>query len=83
MQKFGSSREIVKSAADALEGKTYSANYSNPSSFLEAAIQVSACGYEFGTAWGKQVILNKNINILQIIILKSQAGDSLVNKKIT
>ncbi|XP_028797092.1 cellulose synthase-like protein H1 [Neltuma alba] len=56
-QKFGSSKEFVKLAAQAWEGNTYSgsSNVITPSTSLEAAIQVSSCEYEYGTAWGKQV----------------------------
>ncbi|KAI4322516.1 hypothetical protein L6164_022202 [Bauhinia variegata] len=54
MQKFGSSLAFVESAAEALEGKSYSPN-NNISKPLEAANQVAGCGYESGTAWGEQV----------------------------
>ncbi|XP_028797154.1 cellulose synthase-like protein H1 [Neltuma alba] len=56
-QKFGSSKEFVTLAAQAWEDNTYSScsNVITPSTSLEAAIQVSSCEYEYGTAWGKQV----------------------------
>ncbi|KAI9107611.1 hypothetical protein K1719_021274 [Acacia pycnantha] len=53
-QKFGSSKEFVKIAAQAWEDNSRS-DVINPSTSLEAAIQVSSCEYEYGTAWGKQV----------------------------
>ncbi|KAI9107631.1 hypothetical protein K1719_021294 [Acacia pycnantha] len=52
--KFGSSKEFVKLAAQAWEDNSRS-DVINPSTSLEAAIQVSSCEYEYGTAWGKQV----------------------------
>ncbi|KAK7324809.1 hypothetical protein VNO77_28664 [Canavalia gladiata] len=55
VQQFGSSKELVKSVAHALEGSTYSLNDISPSSFIEAATQVGNCGYEYGTCWGKQM----------------------------
>ncbi|KAK7263499.1 hypothetical protein RJT34_31090 [Clitoria ternatea] len=54
-QKFGDSEEIVKSAGEALEGRTYSPNNVNISNTVDIASQVADCGYEYGTAWGKQV----------------------------
>ncbi|KAF7805783.1 cellulose synthase-like protein H1 isoform X1 [Senna tora] len=51
VKRFGGSKELVKSAASALEGKTYSPCH-NVSNSLEAAIQVASCEYEYGTAWG-------------------------------
>lgn len=51
--KFGSSKELTKSVVDALEGKTLPPN--NLQSFIEAACQVSGCGYEDGTCWGTKV----------------------------
>ena len=55
MQQFGSSKEFVKSAAHALEGRAYCTNDITPSNFIETAIQLSDCVYESGTCWGKQV----------------------------
>ncbi|TKY48723.1 Cellulose synthase protein H1 [Spatholobus suberectus] len=55
MQQFGSSKEFVKSTALALEGKAYFPNDISPSNFIEAAIQVAGCGYEYGTLWGKKI----------------------------
>ncbi|RDX99405.1 Cellulose synthase-like protein H1, partial [Mucuna pruriens] len=54
-QKFGASKEIMKSAAYALEGRAYWSNDINISKAVEVASQVAACGYEYGTGWGKQV----------------------------
>ncbi|XP_027345546.1 cellulose synthase-like protein H1 isoform X2 [Abrus precatorius] len=54
-QKFGASKEVVKSAAHALKGRTYSPNHINISKAVEVASQVAGYGYEYGTAWGKQV----------------------------
>lgn len=54
-QKFGASKELMKSAACALEGRTYSPNAVNIANVIEAASQVAGCGYEYGTGWGKQV----------------------------
>ncbi|XP_027339834.1 cellulose synthase-like protein H1 isoform X2 [Abrus precatorius] len=51
---FGTSKGFVESAADALEGKTFSSNNDLCNS-LEAAKEVASCGYEYGTAWGTQV----------------------------
>lgn len=53
-KKFGTSEELVKSAAFALEGRTYSHNI-NVSEALQAASQVASCEYEYGTGWGDQV----------------------------
>ncbi|KAK7404889.1 hypothetical protein VNO78_05930 [Psophocarpus tetragonolobus] len=54
-QKFGASKEIMKSVADALEGRTYSPNDINISNIVDVACQAAGCGYEYGTEWGKQV----------------------------
>lgn len=54
-QKFGASKEIMNSAAYALEGRTNSPNDINISNVVDVANQVAACGYESGTGWGKQV----------------------------
>ena len=51
---FGTSEEFVESAAQALEGKIFKPN-ANLCDSLEAAKEVASCGYEYGTAWGKQV----------------------------
>ncbi|KAJ1400053.1 Nucleotide-diphospho-sugar transferase [Sesbania bispinosa] len=55
IQQFGSSKKFIKSAIHALEGSAYSTNDDSPSNFIDAAIQVSDCGYEHGTCWGKQM----------------------------
>ncbi|QHO56162.1 hypothetical protein HN873_007364 [Arachis hypogaea] len=55
-QEFGASEELVKSAADVLEGRTYSPNHDiNISKSLESANQVAICGYEYATGWGDQI----------------------------
>lgn len=54
-QKFGDSKEIMKTSAHALEGKTYFPNHTNISIAIDIAAQVASCGYEQGTGWGKQV----------------------------
>ncbi|KHN44862.1 cellulose synthase-like protein H1 isoform X2 [Glycine soja] len=55
IQQFGRSKEFVKSAAVALDGKAYLPKDISPSNFIEAAIQVARCGYECGTFWGKKI----------------------------
>ncbi|XP_020238399.1 cellulose synthase-like protein H1 isoform X2 [Cajanus cajan] len=55
IQQFGSSKELVKSAAHVLLGKVKFPNDVSPSSFIEAAIQVAGCGYEYSTFWGKKI----------------------------
>ncbi|KAF2292235.1 hypothetical protein GH714_017879 [Hevea brasiliensis] len=51
---FGNSTEFIKSAAQALQGKTNIPNA--PSNLVEAAAyQVAGCGYEYGTGWGTEV----------------------------
>ncbi|XP_024960826.1 cellulose synthase-like protein H1 [Cynara cardunculus var. scolymus] len=53
---FGKSIEMSESAAQALSGSNAKLeNRRIPSSFIEAAIQVTGCSYEYGTAWGKQI----------------------------
>ncbi|MED6112365.1 hypothetical protein PIB30_061005 [Stylosanthes scabra] len=57
-KEFGGSKELVNSAAHVLEGRgTDSPNNNdiNISKSLEAANQVTNCGYEYGTAWGVQI----------------------------
>ncbi|KAK7342083.1 hypothetical protein VNO80_25026 [Phaseolus coccineus] len=54
-QKFGASKEIMKSAGCGLEGRRYSANAINIGQVIDLASQVAGCGYEYGTGWGKQV----------------------------
>ncbi|PNX82564.1 cellulose synthase-like protein h1-like, partial [Trifolium pratense] len=54
IQQFGSSNEFVKSATHAMEGSDYSTNGISPSNFIEEAIRISDCGYEYGTDWGKK-----------------------------
>lgn len=58
LKKFGNSKEFVKSAAHALEGKTGFSS-SNLSNSLDAARQVADCGYEFGGSWGDGVSMKK------------------------
>ncbi|RDY01531.1 Cellulose synthase-like protein H1, partial [Mucuna pruriens] len=55
IQQFGSSKEFLKSTAHALDGIAYFANDISPSNFIEAAIEVAGCGYEYGTFWGKKI----------------------------
>ncbi|KAK2424356.1 cellulose synthase protein H1 [Trifolium repens] len=55
IQQFGSSKEFVKSATHAMEGSDYSTNDISPSNFIEEAIRISDCGYEYGTDWGKKM----------------------------
>ncbi|GAU17127.1 hypothetical protein TSUD_106260 [Trifolium subterraneum] len=54
IQQFGSSNEFIKSATKVMEGSDHSTNEISSSNFIEEAIQVSNCGYEYGTCWGKQ-----------------------------
>ncbi|XP_040872662.1 cellulose synthase-like protein H1 isoform X3 [Glycine max] len=54
-QKFGTSKEIMKSVACTLEGRTYSYNDINISNVVDVASQVAGCAYEYGTGWGKQM----------------------------
>ncbi|KAL2328376.1 hypothetical protein Fmac_021803 [Flemingia macrophylla] len=54
-QKFGALKEFVKSVANALEGRTNSTNDIKISNYVDLANQIAACGYEYGTEWGKQV----------------------------
>ncbi|TKY66990.1 Cellulose synthase protein H1 [Spatholobus suberectus] len=54
-QKLGASKEVMKAAAHALEGRTYSLDDINISNAVDVASQVASCGYEYGTSWGKQV----------------------------
>ena len=61
-QKFGTSKEIMKSVACTLEGRTYSYNDINISNVVDVASQVAGCAYEYGTGWGKQVF---KTNILE------------------
>ncbi|KAE9585626.1 hypothetical protein Lal_00010002 [Lupinus albus] len=56
IQKFGASKVFGESAAHTLEGKTFTPNDNHCKSLdLEAASEVASCGYEYCTAWGKQV----------------------------
>ncbi|KAG4985673.1 hypothetical protein AAZX31_12G092700 [Glycine max] len=54
-EKFGASKDFLKSAAFALKGRIYSPNDINISNVVDVASQVAGCGYEYGTGWGKQV----------------------------
>ncbi|KAI8551972.1 hypothetical protein RHMOL_Rhmol06G0229000 [Rhododendron molle] len=52
---FGSSVEFTKSAAQILSGsKSISSSPHDLLSSVEAANQVAACVYEYGTAWGRE-----------------------------
>ncbi|AES67199.2 putative cellulose synthase (UDP-forming) [Medicago truncatula] len=55
IQQFGSSKKFVKSATQVMEGNDYSTHGNSPSNFIEEAIKVSDCEYEYGTCWGKQM----------------------------
>ena len=61
MEIFGSSKELVKSASNALIRETNSPNSIIPSDVIEKASQVAGCGFESGTAWVKQVCNKKDI----------------------
>ncbi|KAG7983408.1 hypothetical protein I3843_04G104800 [Carya illinoinensis] len=52
---FGNSKELIKSAVDALKGKTGHEPYINLQSYVEAAYQIAGCGYEYGTSWGTKI----------------------------
>lgn len=52
---FGCSSEFTKSAAQILLGLKSSSGRHDLLSSVEAATQVAACGYEYGTAWGKDM----------------------------
>lgn len=52
---FGHSKEFIKSAVDALKGKTGHEPYINLQSNVEATYQIASCGYEYGTSWGTKV----------------------------
>ncbi|KEH29713.1 putative cellulose synthase (UDP-forming) [Medicago truncatula] len=54
-QKFGTSKELMKSVGHALEDRTYSASDISVNKAVEEAIHVASYGYEYGTGWGKQV----------------------------
>lgn len=54
-QKFGASKELMKSVSHALEDRTYSASDIDVNKAVEEAIHVASYGYEYGTGWGKQV----------------------------
>ncbi|KAL1345679.1 hypothetical protein HN51_019398 [Arachis hypogaea] len=52
---FGNSKGFVKSAASALEQKTFVSNDNSIHLDHEEVNKVSSCEYEYNTAWGKQV----------------------------
>lgn len=56
---FGNSKEFVRSAVHALQGKANMSPKILPN-LIEAAHQVAGCGYEYGTSWGKEVSVNTN-----------------------
>lgn len=67
IQQFGSSKEFVKSATHAFERSDYSTNNGiSLSNFIEEAIQVSDCGYDNGTSWGKKVSFINNYKFLRL-----------------
>ncbi|KAG6750078.1 hypothetical protein POTOM_047156 [Populus tomentosa] len=51
---FGDSKEFLRSAAHALQGKE-DIRPKNLPTLVEAAHQVAGCGYEYGTSWGTEV----------------------------
>uniref|UniRef100_A0A2N9J5C4 Glycosyltransferase 2-like domain-containing protein n=1 Tax=Fagus sylvatica TaxID=28930 RepID=A0A2N9J5C4_FAGSY len=53
LSKFGSSKELIKSAAYALKGKTDPPT--NLRNSIQAAYLVSGSSYEYGTSWGTKV----------------------------
>ncbi|KAG6618240.1 hypothetical protein I3842_Q117700 [Carya illinoinensis] len=53
--KIGNSKELTKSAIDALEGKTGTKPNHDLQSCIEAAYKVAGCGYECGTSWGTKL----------------------------
>ncbi|KAF5812238.1 putative cellulose synthase (UDP-forming) [Helianthus annuus] len=52
---FGKSFELRDSAAQILSGSNPNIDQKSPSCFIEAAIDVASCSYEYGTQWGKKV----------------------------
>ncbi|KAI4363786.1 hypothetical protein MLD38_019957 [Melastoma candidum] len=52
---FGSSKELVRSASYALEGRMEPVSLKGLSAFFEAAHQVASCAYEDDTDWGKEI----------------------------
>jgi hypothetical protein len=55
--EFGTSKELIKSAALALKGKRDSPDDLWHS--IEAAYQVASCDYEYGTSWGTYKVCSK------------------------
>nr|XP_043618641.1 cellulose synthase-like protein H1 [Erigeron canadensis] len=55
-KSFGNSVELRESAAQYLS-RSYAniENKRNPSSFIEPAVRVAGCSYEYGTSWGTKV----------------------------
>ncbi|XP_061970026.1 cellulose synthase-like protein B4 isoform X2 [Populus nigra] len=51
---FGNSKELVRSAAHAIQGEANMSPKILPN-LIEAAHQVAGCGYEYGTSWGQEV----------------------------
>ncbi|CAK7348998.1 unnamed protein product [Dovyalis caffra] len=51
---LGNSKEFIRSATYALQGKA-SVSPKDLSNLIEAAHQVAGCGYEHGTSWGTEV----------------------------
>lgn len=50
---FGNSMDFIKSAAEALQGKTNTPKSLSDS--VNSAYQVADCSYEYGTSWGSEV----------------------------
>jgi hypothetical protein len=57
--EFGSSKELMKSAAHALKGNIDPPNHLWES--IEAAHQVANCNYEYNSSWGTKVSNPKKI----------------------
>lgn len=60
LKGFGSSKELIRSAAYALEGKLEADSPRCLSSSLEAAHEVASCTYEYNTDWGNKVRSSKH-----------------------
>lgn len=74
---FGTSKEFVKSAVHALEGKTIFAPNDDRCNLLETAAEVASCGYEYGTAWGEQV--RPKVGALQFPYLSPKLNIAPIN----
>ncbi|WJX43907.1 hypothetical protein P8452_30951 [Trifolium repens] len=55
-QKFGASKQLMKSVVDTFEGRIYApSDVIDVTKAIEEANQVASYGYEYRTCWGKQV----------------------------